>query len=250
MKRTNELQISSHRKKLKRDNDESVAEVIHDVPSIATPVDDDEEDIFSTTVKMEDVQKSDKDILEKINQTCTQSSKALDVELEETKLKYYCSYFKKAIQHLPPDVLSVDAVDIENNHEGFLKAYSIIKTWVNCEIQMKSYLAFNAIFNVANNIVAKLIHNNFIMPYLSNMVDEKVLCAAFSHYQTCVENDKPSELQCVAYLVQTEIQKKQPLQIPNPMYHSFTNHMQAVSKYITHLLKAIAQHHLQETASP
>ncbi|GFT69146.1 uncharacterized protein NPIL_84681 [Nephila pilipes] len=182
----------------------------------------------------------DIEVLQEMQEKLTRKGNEVNEEMESAKQKYYISYFKKVIEKLP---ISKDIVDVSENLQGFHKIYSICQTCVNAEIQLKKLMAINSINDMLFNLGSKLVHDKAIIPYLSNLIPKQVLMEAYSVFQTDLnekeEEDDTNKLHCVSYLIQDEIEKKEGLKIPNPIYNRFTKQITAISKYITIVLRGI-----------
>lgn len=181
------------------------------------------------------------EVLQEMHDKLTQSGKELDHEMEAAKEKYYINYFKKVIEKLPISQDIVDTTTIQDTHEGFIKTYSIANTCVNIELQCKKTIAFNSIYDMLTGIVSKIVHDKFIVPNIASFIPKVALQHAFSIYQNEMSvEDECTELHCISYLIQNEIESKQSLKVPNPIYNRITHQMTAVSKYITEILKSVA----------
>ncbi|GFR25849.1 uncharacterized protein TNCT_171311 [Trichonephila clavata] len=166
--------------------------------------------------------------------------KEVNEEMECAKQKYYISYFKKVVEKLPISKDIVDISSITESFQGFNKIYSICQTCVNAEIQLKKLMAINSIYDMLFNLGSKLVHDKAISPYLSALIPKDVLTEAFSIFQVDLnESSDDDKLHCVSYLIQEEIEKKESLKIPNPIYNRFTKQISALSKYITAILRGI-----------
>lgn len=194
------------------------------------------------------IKESDMEILQEVQDKLTQTNNEINKELEFAKQKYYVSYFKKAMEKLPICNDIIDTSTITDSYEGFLKTYSIAKTCVNAEIELKKMLAFNSIYDMITSVLGKCIHESVISPYLKLFVSPKNLENAYSIYQNELlfqEDANSTELHCISYLIQKEIEKKECMKIPNPMYNKCTQQLTALSKYITEILKSIAFKHIK-----
>jgi hypothetical protein len=170
-----------------------------------------------------------------------EKSNAYENEVADATMKYYITFFKRALKELPlcEDVFS--HMNIGEDRESFYKAFSVAKTCINCNLQIKKYVAFDAVFNVASGVVGQVVHHRYIEPVLSHLIDETHLKKAFATYQTALgEEEEPNKLQCVAYLIQTELDKREPCKIPNPMLNGVTKQITAISKYLISLLQSVA----------
>lgn len=184
---------------------------------------------------------SEMEVIQEMHEKLSQTSKEIDNEMEAAKEKYYISYFKKVIEKLPISNNIIDTSGITDTHEGFIKTYSIAKTCVNAEIQLKKIMAFNSIYDMVTGLAGKFIHDKYIIPNFNTYVPTQVLENAYAvyHEKMCCE-DECSELHCISYLIQNEIDSKEPLKVPNPIFNRFTQQMTAVSSYITEIIKSIA----------
>lgn len=193
------------------------------------------------TEEVKKMKESDLNVYHEIQEKLSETGNELNSELEKAKQKYYISYFKKAVEKLP---ITSDIIDINNigeGYEGFLKTYSIAKTCVNADLQFKKIVAFNSIYDMITNVAGKFIHDRVIVPNMSSMVESDILNNAFKIYQKeLTSQDDSSQLHCISYLIQDEIEKKEISKIPNPIYNRFTQQMSAVSKYISEILRSLA----------
>lgn len=202
------------------------------------------EDDPEETVKR--VKESDVSVLTDLNDKYSQIGSDVNDELKKAREQYLVSYLKKVIEKLPLSKQVIDVTaEVSDGPEGFLKMYSIAKTVVHSEAQLRTMVAFNSVFDMLNGLVGKFLHDKFIKPHLEQYLTEEQLQLAISSYQDVLnqqdENEKSSmELHCVAYLIQTELEKKEMLKVPNPMFSRITKQINAVSKYITCLLMSIA----------
>lgn len=166
----------------------------------------------------------------------------MDRQLRETRQNYYASYMKKVMEKLPmgKNILSTLREEVTDcGSSGFFKMFSAAKMVVHSEMQCKKLKAFNAVFDMVNGLVGRYVHDNLVAPALSGYVGESQLDGAFRAYRTALESeDDQLELQCIAYLVQTEIEKKEVLKVPHPMFNRFSQQMKAVSQYVIGLLAA------------
>ena len=160
------------------------------------------------------------------------------------------SYFKKTLEKLPCSKELLESIDIDENRDGFYKCFSIAKMCVNCEVEIKKYKGINMIFNIVSGLVGKVVHTNFVQPYVTGMIDGEDLSRALIAYQTEINSgEEPNELQCVAYLIQTELENEKPLRIPNPMFGGINRQITAVSKYIVELVKSVANKKMKKDLS-
>lgn len=193
------------------------------------------------------IKESDMSVLQEIQEKLTETGNELNTEMEHAKQKYYVSYFKKVVEKLPISKDIIDTSSISDSYEGFLKTYSIAKTCVNAEIQLKKMMAFNSIYDMLTGLAGKFIHDKVIVPNINSLVSNETLENAYSVYQNQLNDqvdEGTTELHCISYLIQDEIEKKETIKIPNPIYNRFTQQMTAVSKYITEILKSIASRQL------
>lgn len=190
------------------------------------------------------VKESDVSVLTTLKDKYSQAGEEINKELERTTEKYYVSFLKKVILKLPLSKEILDSTkDVGDGYDSYLTMFSIAKTCVHSEIQMKKLMAFNAVFDMISSLIGKSIHDRIITPYMSRFLPEEHLAAAFASYQECLSSEQcnaSTELHCITYLIQTEIEKKEPLKIPNPMRNRATQHLKAVSEYITKLLSQYA----------
>ena len=199
------------------------------------------EDILSDATKK--IKTSDLEVLKEMQTKLNQSDLKIDEQVELTKQKYFVAYFKKVLKELPVCSNVIDLESIEENRDGFFKTYSIAKTCVNSHLQLKTIVAFNSVFDMLHGVASKFIHDKFICPNLSKYLSENSLKNAFAKYQEALVSDdknKVTELHCIAYLIQTEIEKNEPLKVPNPMYNRFTQQLTAISNYITEIIRELA----------
>lgn len=192
------------------------------------------------------VKTSDAEVLTDLNEKYAGIHSDVNHELKQAREQYLVSYLKKVIQKLPLSKQVIDeAAEVQEGPEGFLKMYSIAKTVVHSEAQLKKMMAFNAVFDMLNSLVGKFVHEQIMKPYLEKYLSSDQLQMAFSSYQDVLsqqdDTQKTSmELHCVAYLIQSELEKKEILKVSNPVYSRLTRQMNAASKYITCLLMSIA----------
>lgn len=178
-----------------------------------------------------------------------ETDSSLDDELEKAKHKYYVSYFKKVVERLPLSHNVIDVTEIPESHDGFLKIYSIAKTFVNAEIELKKLKTFHSIADVIGGSLGKFVHAKIVSPYLTKFVPDTSLDRALEVYQnhlTCEDDHLGNDLHCISYLIQNEIEKKEPLRIPDPKCNIFTHQLTALSKYIIEILKCAVQRNNQD----
>lgn len=186
---------------------------------------------------------SDINVLKEMQTKLNQKDMQINNEIETTRQKYFVSYFKKVLKELPVCQNVIDLESIEENRDGFYKTYSIAKTCVSSHLQLKKILAFNSIFDMINNVLGKFVHDKIITPHLKKIITENSLNNAFVKYQEALiseDKEKIVQLHCISYLIQNEIEKNEPLKIPNPIYNRFTQQITAVSRYITEIIKQVA----------
>ena len=167
----------------------------------------------------------------------------IDKDSELIKQKYLITYMKKVIEKLPMSQEIIDASADLTSGDEFLKMYSIAKTCVHSELHLKKLVAFNSIFDMASHLLGKGIHDHYIVPYLKNIVAEERLDAAYESFREALssdDNNTSTELHCIAYLIQNEMEKNQPLKIPNPIFNRFTQQVKAASQYVTTILSSLA----------
>lgn len=187
------------------------------------------------------VKDSDMQVLQEMHEKLTQTGNEINAEMEAVKEKYYVSYFKKVLEKLPISNNIIDVSNIGDDHEGFIKTYTIAKTCVNAELQLKKIMAFNSIYDMLTGLAGKFVHDKYIVPNFDSFVSPDTLDRAYSAYQTQLAvQDDCSELHCISYLIQNEIDSKEPLKVPNPIFNRFTQQMTAVSKYVIEILKSVA----------
>lgn len=189
------------------------------------------------------VRDSDVSVLLDLKDKYARVGSDMNEELERAKQTYLISYLKRAIKQLPMSEEIINASEVKDGYEGFLNMYSLAKTCVHMHIQIKKVAAFNAIYDMLNGLLGQMIHDRFVSHYFRGIIPEVQLQNALINYQEALKSDDNNintELHCVAYLIQTEMDKKEPLKVPNPMYNRLTQQMKAVSKYITTLLAGIA----------
>lgn len=185
---------------------------------------------------------TDIEVLKEIQNKINKDDSKINEEVELTRQKYFVSYFKKVLKELPACSNIIDLESIEENRDGFFKTYSIAKTCVSSHIQLKKVMAFNSIYDMLNGVIGKFVHDKIVTPHVKNFISKNSLKEAFMKYQETLINedkDKIVELHCIAYLIQNEIEKNEPLKISNPIYNRFTQQITAVSKYITEIIKGI-----------
>lgn len=201
--------------------------------------------LFSTDMEdqVKKMKTSDLEVLKEMQNKLNQTDTNINAEVEITKQKYFVSYFKKVLKELPVCNNIIDLDSIQENRDGFFKTYSIAKTCVNSHLQLKKIMAFNSIFDMVHGVIGKFVHDKYVKPSLKNFLSESSLSNAFVKYQESLiseDREKIVELHCIAYLIQSELEKQEVLRIPNPLYNRFTQQMSAISKYITEIIKEIA----------
>lgn len=167
----------------------------------------------------------------------------VDQESELIKRKYLITYMKKVIQKLPMSSEIIDASEKVTGGDEFLKMYSVAKTCVHSELQLKKLVAFNSIFDMISHLIGKGLHDHYVTPYLKSLVPQERLDVAYESFRDALKSDDSNistELHCVAYLIQSEMEKHTPLKIPNPIYNRFTQQLKAASQYVTSLLSSLA----------
>lgn len=167
----------------------------------------------------------------------------VDQESELIKRKYLITYMKKVIQKLPMSGEIIDASEKVKGGDEFLKMYSVAKTCVHSELQLKKLFAFNSIFDMISHLIGKGLHDHYVTPYLKSLVSQERLDAAYDSFRDALKSDDSNistELHCVAYLIQGQIDKSQPFRIPNPIYNRFTQQLKAASHYVTSILSSLA----------
>lgn len=192
---------------------------------------------------------SDKSVLKEMQFKLNEADAEINADIERTRQKYYVSYFKRVLKELPACQNIMDLDEIPETSEGFYKTFSIAKTCVSSHLQLKKIMAFNSIFDMITGVVGKFVHDKFVTPSLKQFLSESALKNAFSKYQETLSSDdaeKSSELHCIAYLIQIEIERKEPLKISNPIFNRFTQQITAVSKYITEIIKEITSQPIQQ----
>lgn len=199
------------------------------------------EDISNDNAKK--IKTSDINVLKEMQQKLTNTDTKINDEIEITKQKYFVSYFKKVLQQLPVCKNIIDLESIQENKEGFYKTYSIAKTCVSSHLQLKKIMAFNSVFDMINGVFSKYIHDKFISPNLKSFLSEHSMNNVFAKYQEALvseDNQNVTELHCISYLIQNELEKSEPMRVPNPIFNRITQQITALSKYITELIKEIA----------
>lgn len=199
------------------------------------------EDISNENAKK--IKTSDINVLKEMQQKLTNTDTKINDEIELTKQKYFVSYFKKVLKELPVCNNIIDLESIQENKEGFYKTYSIAKTCVSSHLQLKKIMAFNSVFDMINGVISKYIHDKFISPNLKRFLSEHSMNNVFAKYQEALvseDNQNVTELHCISYLIQNELEKSEPMRVPNPIFNRITQQVTALSKYITELIKEIA----------
>lgn len=189
------------------------------------------------------IKTSELNVLKEMQQKLTNADSKINDEIELTKQKYFVSYFKKVLKELPVCNNIIDLESIQENKEGFYKTYSIAKTCVSSHLQLKKIMAFNSIFDMINGVISKYIHDKYISPNLKTFLSENSLNNVFAKYQEALvseDNQNVTELHCISYLIQNEIEKNEPIKVPNPVFNRMTQQVTALSKYITELIKEIS----------
>ncbi|KAF8796694.1 Per os infectivity factor 1 like protein [Argiope bruennichi] len=214
------------------------------VPGMKRPIDEvNEQEPSSTKLKTDHVKESDVSVLKEIQDKLTNEGEHVNQQLNKVREQYYMSYMEKVMESLPLSKNILDSTgEIPKGKEGFLKLFSAAKTVVYSEIQLKKLKAFNSIFDMVNRLVGKVIHNKYIIPFMSQYIPPQQLENAFASYQESLSSDdetKSLELQCITYLIQTELDKAEPLKVPNPIFNRFTQQLKAMSEYITVLLSSV-----------
>lgn len=187
------------------------------------------------------VRESDRRLMDSLNNKY--ESARFDRESESIKRQYLVTYMKKVVEKLPAsrDIMAA-CHDVEGGDE-FLKMYSVAKTCVHSELQLKKLIAFNSVFDMISHVAGKALHDHYVSPYLRSFVSPDRLDAAYESFRDALSSDDANtstELHCVAYLVQNEMDKSEPLKIPNPVYNRFTQQIKAVSQYVTSVLSSLA----------
>lgn len=199
------------------------------------------EDISKDNAKK--IKTSDISVLKEMQQKLTNTDTKINDEIELTKQKYFVSYFKKVLKELPVCNNIIDLESIQENKEGFYKTYSIAKTCVSSHLQLKKIMAFNSVFDMINGVISKYIHDKLISPNLKRFLSEHSMNNVFAKYQEALvseDNQNVTELHCISYLIQNELEKSEPMRVPNPIFNRITQQVTALSKYITELIKEIA----------
>ncbi|GBO01908.1 hypothetical protein AVEN_200972-1 [Araneus ventricosus] len=198
----------------------------------------------NSKMKTDSVKESDVSILKEIRDKLENEGNHITDEMNRVKQEYYMSYIKNVMKQLPLSKNIMEPLMEEpEGHDEFLRLFSVAKTVVHSEIQLKKLKAFNAIYDMINGLVGKIVHDRYISPYLRNYINSVQLNRAFKVYQETLTADDQGnalELQCIAYLIQTELEKQEPLKVPNPLYNRFTQQMKAVSQYVTVLLSTFS----------
>ncbi|GBO23260.1 hypothetical protein AVEN_250088-1 [Araneus ventricosus] len=198
----------------------------------------------SSKLKVDSVKDSDVSLLKEMKDKLENEGHYVTDQMNRVKREYYMSYIKNVMNQLPLSQNIMGSLKEEpEGSEGFLRMFSVAKTVVHSEIQLKKLRAFNAIYDMVNGLIGKVIHDRYISPYLSHYLSQKQLNRAFKVYQETLASDDESrslELQCIAYLIQTELEKDEPLKIPNPLFNRFTQQMKAISQYVTVLLSTFS----------
>lgn len=208
-----------------------------------------EENLNDNTKK---IKTSEINVLKEMQQKLTNTDSKINDEIELTKQKYFVSYFKKVLKELPVCNNIIDLESIQETKEGFYKTYSIAKTCVSSHLQLKKIMAFNSVFDMINGVISKYIHDKYISPNLKNFLSEPSLNNVFAKYQEALvseDNENVTELHCISYLIQNEIEKNEPIKVPNPVFNRITQQVTALSKYITELIKEIALNPLNSIKS-
>lgn len=167
-------------------------------------------------------------------------------DVEKIRQQYLINYMKTVIEKLPLSQHLIDTRNMElNDVDEYLKMFSIARTCVHTQMQVQKLDTFNAIFDMMTRLVGKGIHDRVITPYLQNVVSKHHLDVAYASFQDALsdkgdESHLCTELHCVTYLIQTEMEKSRPLKIPNPIFNRFAQQLKAGSRYVTTILSALA----------
>ncbi|GFY38832.1 uncharacterized protein TNIN_3571 [Trichonephila inaurata madagascariensis] len=142
---------------------------------------EEEEDEPSAKLPKSDlITNSDKNLLNEIKHNLESEGDRINEQLTKTRQQYYMSYMKKVMEKIPMSRNIMGSItNIPEGYEGFLKMFSIAKTMVHSEIQLKKIRAFNSIFDMANGLVGKLIHDRYIAPHLNEIINPDQLQKAF-----------------------------------------------------------------------
>lgn len=207
--------------------------------------DDEYEDVVVDTKNKDDwaerVRDSDRNIMDALKNKY--DGNRVDQESELIKRKYLVTYMKKVIQKLPMSGEIIDASEKVTGGDEFLKMYSVAKTCVHSELQLKKLFAFNSIFDMISHLIGKGLHDHYVTPYLKSLVPQERLDVAYESFRDALKSDDSNistELHCVAYLIQGQLDKGKSFQIPNPIYNRFTQQLKAASQYITSILSSLA----------
>lgn len=190
------------------------------------------------------VKDTDVAVLTQVKEKLTNESNYINEQMNKIREQYYMSYMEKVMESLPISKNIIESInDVPIGTEGFLKMFSVAKMVVSSEIQLKKLKAFNSIYDMANKLIGRVIHDRYIIPLMKDYVSPRQLQNAFRAYDESLTSDDENqslELQCIAYLIQTELEKQEPLKVPNPLFNRFTQQMKAISEYVTVLLSSVA----------
>ena len=223
----------------KREHEDFVSEDEEEDHKRSRRYDSDEEECHENIADR--IRESDKCVMDAVRSKY--DGERADKEAEMIKRKYLITYMKKVISKLPMSKEIIDASAALTTGDEFLKMYSVAKTCVHSELHLKKLVAFNSMFDMISHIVGKGIHDRFVAPYLKDLVTEERLDAAYEAFRKTLSSDDcntATELHCVAYLIQSEMEKDRPLKIPNPIFNRVTQQVKAASEYVTCILAALA----------
>lgn len=163
----------------------------------------------------------------------------------EITQKYYKSYIKKLLEKIPIGKTILQVTDIDNidDFQGFFRMFSAAKTVVHANMELKKRQAFNRIFDMLIGLVGRYVHDKVVSTMIAQYVTKEVADEAFYTYQRELASDDDStalELQCVTYLIQTELEKDSSFKVQHPIMNRFSQQAKALSSYVLSLLSAIA----------
>lgn len=212
---------------------------------------DDDEDSSDSTKKLRDEEKeTDVMVLTAVKTKMTEMEQ-LQSELEDIKRKYLGSYLNMVLEKLPASreiILAARKLVGDN----FLKMFSVAKMCVQSDLQLKQMIAVNSFIETVIGVVGKVMHDRVIAPYLEETIPRAQLDLAYEGFlHELMKPDESSEisteLHCITYLIQNEMEKSKPLRIPNPAFNRFSHHVKATAAYVSKIIKHMSIQSIQLT---
>lgn len=210
-----------------------------------------DEDSSDPTKRSRDEEKeTDVKVLTAVKAKITETEQ-LHSELEDIKRKYLGGYLNTVLEKLPASREIILATR-ELVGDDFLKMYSVAKMCVQSDLQLKQMVAANAFIETIIGVVGKAIHDRVIAPYLVETVPRAQLDLAYEGFlHELMKPDESSEisteLHCITYLIQNEMEKSKPLRIPNPAFNRFSHHVKATAAYVSKIMKHMSTQPIQLT---